>query len=245
MKKPLVGIVVKPLLKKQMTRTLWDRLVINDEFRNLIVKAGGIPIGIMPNKYFGNSDTDNTIERMTESDRNDLLEVINKCDGIILQGGLTSDTYEIEIVKHALENNISIIGICAGFNNIARALSLPLVKKEQLAMNHDVYVSDGTHPIYFNVKHPFYSLFAKESSSDSIIVNSLHIMFLEEKDINERVEVLATSIDKVNGYNVNHVEAFTVKDTKFCLAIKWHPELLLDNPYTLEIFNSFIKSCKI
>jgi len=48
--------------------------------------------------------------------------LIDKCDGIVIQGGLSSDDYEIKAAKYAIDNDIPILGICAGFNNIIRAM---------------------------------------------------------------------------------------------------------------------------
>ena len=146
MSKPIIGIVAKPLLKSQIPKSLWKRLTINDEFRQLIVDNGGIPLGIIPNRYQGHSDTSDTLEKLSKQDYDDLMQEISLCDGIILQGGLTSDTYEIEIAKYCIEHNIPIIGICAGFNNIARALNIEVKHKPEL-VNHDIYTSEPVHNI--------------------------------------------------------------------------------------------------
>lgn len=232
MKKTVIGIVAKPLLNNQMTRTLWTRLVINDEFRKIVVENNAIPIGIMPDRYFGNSDTSGLVEEMTEDERNDLLQVVSMVDGIILQGGLTSDTYEMEIVKYAITNNLPIIGICAGFNNIARAVGLPLVVKDSLSAAHDVYDKDYRHTITINSKHPYAALF---NTNDDLCVNSLHTVFLERTGANENISILAEDMD-------GNIEAFTVNDTKFCLAIKWHPEIMSNN-VSRKIFEEFVLAC--
>lgn len=233
--KSIIGVVAKPLLNKQMKRNLWDRLVINDSFRHLIVNNGGIPIGIIPNRYYMNSDTDNYIEVLTNKDKQDLLQTIKLCDGIVLQGGLTSDTYEIEIVKYAIENNIPIIGICAGFNNIARALNLNIIKKQKLKAKHNVYNKKYRHDVYINKNHFLFEVFNK----DKYKVNSLHSMFLNINDVNNQIDILATSKDDT--LNEINIEAFTVKNTKFCLAIKWHPELMLEDIETNNLFKKFIE----
>lgn len=229
-KKPVIGIVAKPLLNKQLVSTLWSRLVINDEFRSLIYSCGGIPIGIMPGKYENNADTFNIIECLDDSDKEDLFRSLNMVNGIILQGGLTADTYEIEIVKYALKNNIPIMGICAGFNNIARTLNIPVIEKRELADIHDVYDMDYRHSVHINSKHPLSYLF-KETT---LGVNSLHCMFVENKDLPSDIDVLATSDD-------GHVEAFSINNTKFCLAVKWHPEIMKE-PEQKAIFDLLIKA---
>lgn len=232
-KKPIIGILAKPLLKCQLTKTLWDRLVINKEFNSLVVNHGGIAIGIMSSIYFGHSDDSDVIEILSNEDIEDLTRVLSMVDGIILQGGLTSDTYEIEVVKYALKNDIPIIGVCAGFNNIARAVGVPVIKKEDLANKHNIYSSDISHNIKINQNHNLSCLF----ENNIVGVNSLHSMFVENKDLPTNIDVLATDFD-------GNVEAFTVKDTKFCMAIKWHPEIMSPSLETQNIFRYFINVCK-
>lgn len=232
-KKTLIGIVVKPLLNKQLKSTLWQRLVINDEIRQLVVSSGGIPIGIMPKTFAGNANISNVIETINNEEKEFLFASLDMLDGIILQGGFTSDTYEVEIVKYAINKNKPIIGICAGFNNIARAMDIPVIKKNELSGIHNVYDSAYRHEININKNHSLYSLFNTEIAH----VNSLHCMFVENNNLPTSIEVLATSPD-------GNVEAFTVKNTKFCMAIKWHPELMMDSQGTINIFEYFIEMCK-
>ena len=232
-KKPVIGNVVKPLLPEQLTSSLWSRLTINDEFRKLVVENQAIPIGIMPDKYEYHSDLSDVMEPMTDEEYDDLVQVLQTVDGIILQGGLTSDTYEVEIARYAICHNIPMIGICAGFNNIARAVDLPLVVKQDLSGIHNVYCVDYRHPIFVHSDHPYAYLFAAE---DDFQVNSLHTMFLETNEANNRISVLAEDME-------HHIEAFTVNCTKFCLAVKWHPEIM-DNLASKRLFELFISACK-
>lgn len=51
-----------------------------------------------------------------------LYKLLDICDGIILEGGLSSASYEVEAAKYAINNDIPLLGICAGFNNIIRAM---------------------------------------------------------------------------------------------------------------------------
>ena len=44
--------------------------------------------------------------------------------------------------------------------------------------------------------------------------------------------------------NDGYVEAVEIKDKKFCLGIKWHPELMLENEQMNNIFKYFIDVCK-
>lgn len=239
--RPIIGIVGKLLLNEQLRKTLWKRVVVNDEIKQLIAENGGIAIGIFPYEYKNTLDTSNKLEIISDYEKEYLYEQLKLVDGIILQGGLTSDTYEVEIVKYAIKNNIPIIGICAGFNNIARALNINLKYKPFFDSIHNVYDADYRHIVNINQKHTYYELINQEK----INVNSLHSMFFEKCDDTNNIEILATSQDKLDDNDtVEHIEAFTVNNTKFCMAIKWHPELMKEDDSTIKIFKQFVEICK-
>ena len=114
----VIGIVGKHINDNKIrTDTL-----IRDEVKQAIFDNGAIAIGILsPNEeilYTG----DNWNLTEDKMDKIKIIEQINLCDGIILQGGITSEVYESFIAKYCYENNIPCLGICAGQNNIVRAL---------------------------------------------------------------------------------------------------------------------------
>ena len=61
-------------------------------------------------------------------EKENLIAQLKLCDGVILQGGAETDNYEIVIAKYCYENDVPILGICAGQNNIARALGGTIYK---------------------------------------------------------------------------------------------------------------------
>ena len=38
-----------------------------------------------------------------------------------------------------------------------------------------------------------------------------------------------------------YVEAVELRDKRFCLGVKWHPELMLEDEFTKNLFKEFIK----
>jgi len=72
--------------------------------------------------------------------------------------------------------------------------------------------------------------------TNEVDVNSIHTMFANEDDI-KNLDISAYSDD---GY----VEAIELKDKKFCLGVKWHPELMIDDKNMNNIFKYFIEACK-
>ena len=122
MQKPIIGIIGK--VQPQHGEDIWHRIDEVDEIRYLIVKNGGIAITLLPTeatlKFNDNDIKDDTV--LSEEELNDLYRQIDLCDGFILQGGLYSSNYEIEMDKRIIELDKPLIGICAGFNNILRAI---------------------------------------------------------------------------------------------------------------------------
>ncbi len=105
MGKPLIGIVGKP----QNTNRRLNYILINDEIKTKVLENGGLPVGILPfdNRYKLVGEGNSYL--LNEMDRKNLKEMINKMDGIILQGGLVSNQYEEEIVKICIRENISML----------------------------------------------------------------------------------------------------------------------------------------
>lgn len=227
MKKPVIGIPSKQ--PDRIKTDLWHRMEIVDELRYLVVKYGGIAIMLLPTEEtmeFNQTDTgDNKILSKQEID--DLHAQVGLCDGIILQGGLYSCQYEVEIAKYALEKDIPLLGICAGFNNMLRALGSNVYEDENGSHNH--YSKDYRHTIKVVENTKLYEFINQKEYA----VNSLHTMMATKDMVELYALISAYSSD---GY----VEAFEVKNKKFALAVKWHPELMMDEQYTDKLFKEFI-----
>ena len=121
--KPIIGIITKPNIFYK--GKLFTQQIVYNGIRNAVLKNNGLPIGILPTKatdVFCKSDAVINDEDFSAKELEDLHCLIDKCDGIILQGGMSSCNYEIEAAKYAIKNDIPLIGICAGFNNIIRAM---------------------------------------------------------------------------------------------------------------------------
>ena len=230
MNKPIIGI---PAKQAEIDKNdLWRRMEVVDDIRYLVSKHKGISIMLLPSELtmdFNQNDTgDNTI--LNAEEKADLHKQVDLCDGIILQGGLYSCEFEVEIARYALSKDMPILGICAGFNNILRALGSNVYEDNN--KYHNVYDKDYRHPIKINRNTKLYEIIGK----DEYEVNSLHTMMA---DFN-RVEPYAT----ISAYNGDLVEAFELDDKKFVLALKWHPEIMKDEEYVDRLFKSFIDACK-
>ena len=228
-KKPIIGIIGK--VSPNFTEDLWHRNRVADEFRYYVVKHGGIAISLLPTqntlKFNDNDIKDN--QELNKEELEDLYRQVELCDGFILQGGLISCNYEIELAKRIIELDKPLIGICAGFNNILRALGTNVILDE--TNSHDYYDKDYRHKIKILKDSMIYE-FIKQ---DEYLVNSIHTMIAPEELVQDYAKITSYSYDGL-------VESFEVENKKFVVGIKWHPELI-DDEFVNKLFKRFIEEC--
>ncbi len=231
MKKTIIGIIGK--VQPQYGEDIWHRIDEVDEIRYLIVKNGGTAIMLLPTeatlKFNDNDIKDDTI--LSDEEKEELYRQIDLCDGFILQGGLYSSNYEIEMAKRIIEIDKPLIGICAGFNNILRALGTDVI--EDKTKSHDKYNKDYRHKISIIKGTKLYDLMNRNEYD----VNSIHSMIAPKEKVENYAKISSISYDGL-------VESFELDDKKFIIGIKWHPELMLEDDFSSKLFNEFIKQCK-
>ena len=229
--KPIIGVISKPYFFCE--NELFSLQYVYDGVRNAILKNGGLVIGILPTKAtnkFCMSDDKINDNNFSDLELEDLYSLIDKCDGIIIQGGLSSDNYEIKACKYAIDKDIPILGICAGFNNIIRSMDGSVFQIENSIHNNETGAIVHKNIIKEN------TLLYDILKAKEVDVNSIHSMFAKEENI-KNLEISAYSDD---GY----VEAVELKNKKFVLGVKWHPELMTDDEKMNSIFKRFVESCK-
>ena len=187
-----------------------NKITFNQEIINVIHKYNCIPIGIIV-------DFDNN----PNIEFNKIKNIIDLCDGLILQGG--SDYYDIDILitKYLYENNIPTLGICLGMQTMAMTFNGTM---SEIA-NHNSK-SKYVHSINIDKNSKLYNIIKK----DKIFVNSRHNSYI----INTDLDVSATN---------NVIEAIEDKNKKFFIGVQWHPESIMDENSIL-LFNYFFLSIK-
>ena len=230
MKRPIIGIIGK--VQPQYGEDIWHRIDEVDEIRYLIVKNGGTAIMLLPTEItlkFNDNDIEyNTV--LSDEEKNELYRQIDLCDGFILQGGLYSANYEIEMAKKIIELDKPLIGICAGFNNILRAIGTDVI--EDKTKSHDIYDKEYRHEISIIKGTKLFDLVKKEKYN----VNSIHSMIAPKGNVEKYARISAISYD-------NLVESFELDNKKFVMGIKWHPELMLGDEFPNKLFKEFISKC--
>ena len=225
MSKVIIGIVTKHK-KNNDTRT---NGLIRDEVKQAIFDNGAIAIAILsPNdkiQYCG--DDWKTYEQKIRTE--EIIEQIKLCDGIILQGGTENEAYEYWIAKYCYDNDIPVLGICAGQNYIVGALGgkTTLISNPEKHMRvNDIYV----HSIKILRNSKFYKIVEQEE----IMVNSRH----------KRTVLECPKLDKVAFDEDGNIEVVEAKNKSFYMGIRFHPESLYKVDEKMNnIFVEFIKSC--
>lgn len=208
--KPIIGIIMRP--DKLMSGN--EVTCVYEDLRMSIISSGGIPLGIMP--LTDNLDDFNT----------DIYNLIDMCDGIILQGGDEFYNYDLECLKYIYEKDIPVLGICLGMQLMGSMFS---GKLENIA-KHKYKDKKYVHKIYIDKNSNLYDIF----KSDVISVNSRHISALDNTDL----DIVGLSDDNV-------IEAIEDKNKKFFIGVQWHPESMYSyDILECNLFDYFIDVCR-
>lgn len=224
--KPIIGIVSKHTTKNGMR----PDMAIRDELKQAIFDNGAIAIGILLPKdevtNVGNKWSDN----FTKDEYENLIAQIHLCDGIIFQGGMACDNYEMIAAKYCYEQDIPTLGICCGQNVLARALggvTTPVANPEV----HYQYMTDYVHEITINPNSLFYDIV----HVDKMLVNSRHKKTIKDCPL----------LDKVAFCSDGYPDVIEAKNKKFYLGVRFHPESLYKTDQNMnQIFHYFIETCK-
>lgn len=225
MKKPVIGIVAKH------ERIADGRLntFVRDEVEQAVFDNGGIAIGILPPNQDKIRAKDNWQEQLTTTEKHNLYDQIDLCDGVILQGGDFSDEYECFVAKHCFDYNIPLLGICAGKHVMVRALG---GKTERLPdRSHYKKKKDYVHKITINKTSRAFDIIGKEE----VMVNSRHMIHAAEIVGLDLVAVADDGTDEI-------VEA---PNKRFFMGVQFHPESLYKTDiYMNNIFKNFLLACR-
>ena len=226
--KVIVGIVSKHDTKERYQHRKEDTF-IRDEVKQAIFDNGGIAIGILPTesqiKYCGDKWEDN----LSRQEKENLIAQIELCDGVLLQGGLETDCYENIIAKYCYDKDIPILGICAGQNNIARALggTTELIPNPE---KHDKSFEEYVHSIKVKENSKFYSIV----NTSEMLVNSRHKRTIKECPL----------LEKVAFCDDGYPDVIEAPNKTFYMGVRFHPESLYSKDENMnKIFQYFIKVC--
>ena len=151
-------------------------------------------------------------------------ELLNLCDGIIIQGGSDIYSYHFQIVDYCFHHNIPILGICMG-HQILGLYSNNSNSEDDLIKINNHYNKDKKHIINIKEDTIMYKLFGP-----TLEVNTRHLYAINK--VKKPFIVSAVSQDNI----IESIEY--IDDNHFLLGVQFHPEDL-DN--TEALYNYFLK----
>lgn len=172
MNKPIIGVVSKHYATYKSNKI---DTFIRDEVKQAIFDNGGVAIGILLTETDINYCGDDRKDNLSIEEKENLIAQLKLCDGVILQGGAETDNYESVIAKYCYENDVPVLGICAGQNNIARALGGTTCKISN-PEKHDKSFDEYVHSINIDKSSKFYDIVR----TNKMQVNSRHKRTIKE-----------------------------------------------------------------
>ncbi|EKO3388453.1 gamma-glutamyl-gamma-aminobutyrate hydrolase family protein [Vibrio fluvialis] len=219
MTKPVIGVIC---CRKQVEG--YDVQSVNELYLNAVRDAGASPL-LLP----------------AGADAQELKQLLTMLDGVLLTGSHSNvaphryaathdepktdesrDALSFTLIDHCIEQNIPLLGICRGFQemNVALGGTLhPKVHETNGFMDHRESQSPDFNEKYayvHTVKISSNGSFAHWlGSQEDIEVNSLH---------GQGVNQLAPRLTKEAEAPDELVEAFSLKDHPYFIGVQWHPE---------------------
>lgn len=222
--KPIIGIVSRPGITKN------DSLVhsVEESYKNAVIRFGGIPIVILPQQdvIFHTTKTED-MSKMNDEEIDSLNRILSLCDGFIIPGGYRVYEYDYYVCKYAKDNNIPILGICAGMQTMC-SIDNPECTNILIEEENHFKEDDSTHSIDVIKNTLLYEIL----NTNKIEVNSYH-----------RYKVSDSGIYKVSANSDNCIEAIEYPENNFYLGVQWHPEKTIETDInSKKIFIKFINS---
>lgn len=234
MQQPIIGIVTKFFNNDNYYGWSWMR--ISNNLRYALTKNGALVLGILPQstgiEFQAQDEHDEHI--MDKSEQTNFTKFLSMCDGIVLQGGMNSCYYEEFTAKYCFENNVPLLGICAGYNTIIRALGGTTRKlSEEDVKKHERPFEKYCHKLKITDENSLFYSIVKQKEFE---INSIH-QYVGDV-IPPCLSVVAKSDD-------DQVEVVEAKGKKFFMGIKYHPELLCDTDKKQnDIFLTYLNACR-
>lgn len=211
MKKPIIAIVGRPIVSESGRQMVATYL----EVCEVITAFGGIPLQISLSN----------INTLTKEDQEDIIRIIQLCNGILLQGGSDFYDYDIFVAQKAHELDLPTLGICLGMQTMACAFHGELGR-----IKHHQSLKKYVHPIDINPQSQLFKILPKQQ----LMVNSRH----QEVVLNTDLYVCARAED-------GSIEAVEDTNKRFYLGVQWHPESMISyNSDARKLIETFIACCR-
>lgn len=151
---------------------------------------------------------------------------------------LSRDVFDFALLAEAITRKMPILAICRGLQLInvyfGGTLYQDLSERQQATLGH--VQKSSSDQTWHSVKIAHGSFLAQICQTENLQVNSLHHQAV--KDLAPNLEALAWAPDGL-------VEAFTLANYPFLLAVQWHPEFLQEKQLVMrDLFVAFLKAAE-
>lgn len=226
--RPIIGIMLDWV--EQGSFSKWPHYALKQKYFDVVYDCGALPVGIPQVGIVGE-------------------EFLSRLDGLLVPGGDypspgwwygddhgTSDhpraETDVRIIRLALEQDVPLLGICAGHQTLAVATGGKLVwrvKAQPGIMDHRQLLDySPAHDVRVEAD----SLLARVTDAVQWKVNSLH---------NEAVVDVGPAARVVGRAEDGVIEAIEIPGRRFALSVQWHPEFQAGEPGpNRRIFEGFI-----
>lgn len=238
MNKPIIGIISS---RSEDSNPFLTKTSFNETYVKRIIEAGGIPIGIIfPNDEFN-------------------TDVLDLCDGFVMQGGLNIYSSNINTVHYAFLNKKPILGICMGFQTMAgyeylrnrygmftyKDVSSFFKPEDEVDFIEKKTGHDELNPFYLSKieKSKHMVLLDKNSKLANIFEKTyLNMPSVHSWCVKDDVFVKNTIYKVVGRSDDDNIEAIeSVTSNWWAIGVQFHPELEEDN---LDLFKSLVNEAK-
>lgn len=230
--KPVIGIIGRCFLEKKQSI-----IELNEDYRLAVVKNGGVPLIIVPlDEETYVQTTSSQVRRLVEEEKNNLYQILSKCDGILMPGGTHWYQFDELICQYAIQQNIPILGICLGMQILGSMDSFDGIHDSDRTVKNETKIDHCQEEVpYVHRCHICPGILYDILKQKEIMVNSRHHYHITEKDY---FEIDAYSEDGL-------IEAIHIPNHRFALGIQWHPESMLSYDKKMNlIFQAFIDAVK-
>lgn len=246
--KPVIGIIAK----RRNDPDLGEITYIRETMKQAIFDHGADAVGIIPvsdqRLPIKSGDPYQFNNLWIGSQNEQMRQQLGWCDGFILQGGVFSDKYEGMVAQYCYQNDIPLLGICAGHQVMAQALGGWLKQVDET--NSHALKSTERHQLWLNPN----SRLGAAGLPRQLAVNSSHTYCVVDPGPLKITAVAPrNSAEELefNGDFANFdpqkyiIEGLEAPDRRFYVSVQFHPEnLYREDEWMDRIFIAFLRACE-
>lgn len=235
-KKPLIGITLDS--QEPGTYSNYPWYALRENYCTAIVNAGAIPFPLAHDLCLVEDYLDLIDGLMITGGGHDVDPFLygsqERHPSVKLKPKRTS--FEMEITRKSLEQNLPVFGICGGQQLLNVVLGGTLIQHipdeipDSVEHNQKIARHVPCHSVEI-IENSFLHQIVKKLAFP---VNSIHHQAV--KSIGPRVKINALAPDGI-------IEGIESSDYRFCIGLQWHPEFIITE-HDASVFKAFVEAAR-